>query len=60
MNGREYEQPAKQVEAVDTTGAGDAFNAGFLAAVLAGEEPQQWLAQGIELAAEAVGRRGAV
>ena len=32
--GREYEQPAKQVQAVDTTGAGDAFNAGFLAAVL--------------------------
>jgi sugar/nucleoside kinase (ribokinase family) len=58
--GSDYEQPAKQVEAVDTTGAGDAFNAGFLAAVIAGEEPQQWLAQGIKLAAEAVGRRGAV
>ncbi len=58
--GSEYEQPAKQVEAVDTTGAGDAFNAGFLAAVLLGDEPQRWLAQGIELAAEAVGRRGAV
>ena len=58
--GSDYEQPAKHVEAVDTTGAGDAFNAGCLAAVLLGAEPQQWLAQGIELAAEAVGRRGAV
>ena len=59
-DGQEYEQLADTVQAVDTTGAGDAFNAGFLAAVLKGKEPQQWLKEGNECAAQAVGRRGAV
>lgn len=56
----EYTQAAKKVDAVDTTGAGDAFNAGFIASVLCGDKPFKWLKNGIETAAEVVTRKGAV
>ena len=46
------------VAAVDTTGAGDAFAAGLLAARLAGAEPADALGAGCALAAEAVARAG--
>lgn len=58
--GRQYTQSASKIEAVDTTGAGDAFNAGFIAAMLKGEEPQEWLRMGNDIAADVVGKRGAV
>jgi ribokinase len=44
--------------AVDSTGAGDAFAAGLLAARLDGAAPAEALAAGARLAAEAVGRPG--
>jgi ribokinase len=44
--------------AVDSTGAGDAFAAGLLAARLEGAEPAEALAAGARLAAEAVRRPG--
>ena len=50
--------PAVDVLVSDTTGAGDAFAAGMLAARLAGAEPADALGAGCALAAEAVAREG--
>jgi sugar/nucleoside kinase (ribokinase family) len=51
--------PAVTAEVVDTTGAGDAFAAGLLAARADGAEPPEQLAAGCALAARAVSVRGA-
>jgi len=51
--------PAVEVHAVDSTGAGDAFGAGLLAAWLGGADGQAALRHGVQIAASAVGRLGA-
>ena len=51
--------PAVPVEAVDTTGAGDAFAAGLLTARLAGASRRDALEAGCAAAARAVARVGA-
>lgn len=56
----EFWAPAIETKAVDTTGAGDSFNAGFLASYLRNEEPEMWLKSGNSLASEVVRHRGAV
>ena len=54
------EVPALQVEAVDTTGAGDSFNGGYLAARLAGDEPADAARRAHKVAATVVQVPGAL
>ncbi len=52
LNGRVFHQPAKRIESVlDNTGAGDAFNAGFLDGVSRGAHIQACLEAAAEMAA---------
>jgi 2-dehydro-3-deoxygluconokinase len=53
--------PAPRVEmVVDTTGAGDAFNAGYLAARAAGLTPERAAATAQSLAGEVIQQPGAI
>lgn len=54
-----YPVPAVPVDVVDTTGAGDALAAGYLAATVAGRDVGPALEAGVALAARAVTRLGA-
>ncbi len=58
VDGAELTASADRVEAVDTTGAGDAFNAGFLSAWLAGDTIAACLRVGNALGARAISGRG--
>jgi sugar/nucleoside kinase (ribokinase family) len=51
--------PSTPSECVDSTGAGDAFDAGLLTALLDGRSPEDCLRAGTRLGAEAVSRVGA-
>ena len=55
---RDIHVPAPKVKAIDTTGAGDSFNAGFLVAWMNGKSPKQCLAAGNQLGAASTRRAG--
>jgi sugar/nucleoside kinase (ribokinase family) len=57
-SGITHSAPAPKVEAVDATGAGDAFAAGFLTAWLDGADPAAALHRAIEAGAKAVTHLG--
>jgi 2-dehydro-3-deoxygluconokinase len=54
IDGTTVEVPAPAVTVVDTVGAGDAFVAGYLAELIGGEPPPQWLATAVSAGALAV------
>ena len=51
---------ASRVKTIDTTGAGDSFNAGFLVAWMTGKTPQQCLAAGNKVGAESTRYAGGI
>jgi 2-dehydro-3-deoxygluconokinase len=57
---QEFVPPVENVEAIDTTAAGDSFNAAYIAARLTGENPAAAASAGHKLAAEKVRHRGAI
>ena len=59
VDGERVRLPAEPVRVEDTTGAGDALCAGFLAAWLSGDPAGEALRRGVEVAARAVERVGA-
>lgn len=58
LDGKPYRQPAVPVRVHDSVGAGDAFAAGYLAELLAGEPPEQRLRTAAVLGAFAVSTTG--
>lgn len=58
IDGQEHRQPAVPVTVHDSVGAGDAFAAGYLAELLAGEPPEQRLRTAALLGAFAVSTTG--
>lgn len=62
-DGVEYRATPPNVKTLDTTGAGDAFDAGFIDAILSGLGPQQWIEYGCvcgALSTRAAGALGAL
>ncbi|NWK98237.1 sugar kinase [Sphingobium lactosutens] len=58
--GEELVAPPRLVDVVDSSGAGDAFNAGYLHARLTGGTPAEAALAGHRLAGWNIGRRGAI
>jgi sugar/nucleoside kinase (ribokinase family) len=52
------EIPARKVKAIDTTGAGDSFNAGFLEAYVRGEDLETCARAGLAAGTRAVTKIG--
>lgn len=54
LDGRRFHAAAPKVRVIDTVGAGDTFNAGFLAALVKGAGPATALVKGVQAASRAI------
>jgi fructokinase len=57
-DGRSWEAPGEAIEVIDTVGAGDAFLAGLIDALVPGDDGESALRRAQHLAAAIVGQRG--
>ncbi len=53
-------RPSEIINPVDTSGAGDSFNAGFLAGLLSGKAPEEAAALGNKVAGDVIRHEGAI
>ena len=60
LDGTQTSRPDTQVRVVDTTAAGDSFNAAYLAALLHGADNSAAMTEGHALAAQVIGHKGAI
>lgn len=58
--GRHRTSAIERVQPVDTTGAGDSFNGGFLSALLTGANPDEAIAKGHAVSLQVIMHRGAL
>lgn len=60
LDGTPFTGPAKDLHVVDSTAAGDSFNAAFLAALIGGKSTSDALSAGHTLAGQVIGQSGAI
>ena len=58
--GEVFSPPEKAVSVVDSTAAGDSFNAAYLAAIVGGKTPIEALEDGHQMAVKVIGYSGAI
>ncbi len=57
-SGASWDEPGRQIEVIDTVGAGDAFLAGIIDGLVGGATPADALRRATELASSVVSHRG--
>ncbi len=60
QNGRHETSAIERIQPVDTTGAGDSFNGGFLSALIGGAAPDEAIAAGHAVSLQVIMHRGAL
>lgn len=59
-HGRQQTSAVERIQPIDTTGAGDSFNGGFLSALVTGATPDEAIAKGHAVSLQVIMHRGAL